>query len=201
MRIETVTRKLYQFDELSDEAKEKAREWYREASSYDFNDFHADYVIDDAKRIGALMGIEIDKVYYSGFWSQGDGACFEGSYAYKKGSVKAVKAEAPNDKDLHEIAETLADIQKRNGYKLEASVKQRGHYNHSGCTSIEIHHVDDRYRDIGEAEQDIKDALRSFMDWIYHRLEAEYEYQNSDEQVDENIRINEYEFTEDGRRA
>lgn len=32
-------------------------------------------------------------------------------------------------------------------------------------------------------------------------LEQEYEYQNSDEQVDEAIRINEYEFTAEGKRS
>ncbi len=31
MRIETTTRTLYTFDELSDSAKERAREWYRRA--------------------------------------------------------------------------------------------------------------------------------------------------------------------------
>lgn len=33
------------------------------------------------------------------------------------------------------------------------------------------------------------------------QLEREYDYQNADEQIDESIRCNEYEFTEDGRRA
>ena len=33
--IETTTRTLYKFDELSDEAKEKARDWYREAGAGD----------------------------------------------------------------------------------------------------------------------------------------------------------------------
>lgn len=209
MRIETITRKLFQFDELSDEAKEKAREWYRNASQGDFDAFQTEFVIKDAKAIGALMGIEVDKIFYSGFWSQGDGACFEGSYSYKKGSVKAVKAYAPQDKELHRIAEALAEVQKRNGYKLEASVKQRGHYYHSGCTEIDVtkgeeelcgHYESGRYFP-EEAEGEVRDALRSFMDWIYKSLESEYEYQNSDEVVDETIRINEYEFTEEGRRA
>jgi hypothetical protein len=198
MREETTTRMLYQFDELSDSAKERARDWFRKGDV-----FISVHIIEDAKRIGSLMGIQIDKVYYSGFASQGDGACFEGSYSYKKGSVKAVKSYAPTDEKLHVIVEELAAIQKRNGYKLEASVKHRGHYHHSRCTDIEVtletlHGTD--WPALVEAEA-LTDALRSFMDWIYRQLEAAYEYQNSDEAVDENIRINEYEFTEDGRRA
>jgi hypothetical protein len=39
------------------------------------------------------------------------------------------------------------------------------------------------------------------MRWIYRQLEREYDYQNADAQVDENIRANEYEFYEDGKRA
>lgn len=39
------------------------------------------------------------------------------------------------------------------------------------------------------------------MRWIYRALEAEYEYQDSDGQVDETIKANEYEFEEDGSRA
>jgi hypothetical protein len=36
---------------------------------------------------------------------------------------------------------------------------------------------------------------------FYRALEADYEYQNSDVQVDENIICNEYEFTEEGNRS
>ena len=43
--------------------------------------------------------------------------------------------------------------------------------------------------------------LRSFADWIYRQLKEEYEYRMSDENVDESIRINEYEFDENGRIA
>lgn len=38
MRTETITRKLYTFDELSETAKEKARDWYRDGSEYFWTD-------------------------------------------------------------------------------------------------------------------------------------------------------------------
>ena len=59
------------FDELSDEAKERAREWYRQGNCDD--SFWSECTIDDAKEIGKYMGMNVDKVYFSGFWSQGDG--------------------------------------------------------------------------------------------------------------------------------
>lgn len=195
MRIETITRELYQFNELSDEAKEKAREWFREGLYYD--SFEFDHVIDDAKEIAALMGIDIYNVYYSGFSSQGDGACFEGDYQYKKGSVKAVKDYAPMDKELHQIAETLQGIQKRAFYQLTASVKHRGHYSHSGCTSIGVEYYGDMYKEVKE-EDGLIEALRDYMVWIYRQLDKQNDYINSNEYIDEAITVNEYEFTSEG---
>lgn len=209
--MRTVTKSVYQFDELSDAAKETAREWFRTASADD-EFWEATYA--DADSIAKLMGIEIDQkpvqtmggttryepaIFFTGFSSQGDGACFEGRYSYAKGGAAKVRAHAPVDEKLHAIADGLQAVQKAHGYKLYAKVKQSGHYSHSGCTDIEVMKGDDYAPDAAEAE--VKRLLRAFMDWIYRQLETEYEYQNEDEQVDENIRANEYEFEADGRRT
>ena len=50
------------------------------------------------------------------------------------------------------------------------------------------------------AEDDMRDALRSFANWIYRQLEREYDYLNSDYAVYEFIIVNEYEFDDEGRR-
>lgn len=203
--MQVIETKVYTFDELNDKGKEKAREWFREADDFSF---YAENVIEDAKTIGALMGIEIKNVFYSGFYSQGDGACFEGSYSYKAGSVKAVKEYAPQDETLHNIASELAAIQKRNFYKLSATVKHSGHYQHSQCTAIDVRKngeyffdTDDSYvRDSDHDGAALVIVLRKFMDWIYKQLSAENDYHSEDAQVDDNIRANEYTFTESGKR-
>src|SRR5690606_22859639 len=100
---------------------------------------------------------------------------------------------------LLDIGFSLQATQKRAFYKLEATCKHSGHYNHSGCMDVDVEHTDDRYRDIGDAEQDLRDALRCFADWIYDRLESEHDWPTDDEQVDESIRANEYEFTAEGK--
>ena len=112
-----ITTTVYQYHELSDEAKEKARDWFREVSAGD--DFFSESVFEDAATIADLMGLDIRQthvkrgdgsshwnpvIYWSGFCSQGDGACFEGSYRYKPGSVKAVTDYAPLDDELQRIA-------------------------------------------------------------------------------------------------
>ena len=125
-RTKTIT--LYTFDELSDKAKERARDWYR--SCRDSNDF--EHVISDAVCVLEILGVSLSthevrlmggstrrdpNVWWQVGYMQSDGAAFEGSY------------------------------------------------------------------------------------WIYTQLRTEDEYQNADEQVDENIRANEYDFDVASNRA
>ena len=203
---------VYQFDELDEKAKERAREWYRQGNCDD--SFWSECVIDDAKEIGKYMGMDVDKVYFSGFWSQGDGACFEGTWRASDVKVDKLKEYAPQDKEIHRIGDGLAELAKEypDGY---FRVKHRGHYSHSGCTSFdvelpceqeeELEYGSPEYKalqvKLGEDEDTLIKLARDFMDWIYQQLENEWSYQNSDEQVDEAIRANEYEFLVDGTRA
>jgi len=226
MRI--IETKVYKFDELSDEAKEKARDWWKEASIGD--EFGAECVYEDAAQCGKIIGIEINPknqkcsmtdgsrewidtnpaIYWSGFSNQGDGACFEGEYAYAKGGAKKIRDHAPKDTKLHRIADALQEAQRKVNYTATASTKQRGHYCHSGCMEVvvDVEHTyisepdekkfDERFCN---AEAAITQCMRDFADWIYKRLEEDYEWRMKDEQVDENITANEYEFTEDGKIA
>jgi hypothetical protein len=203
---ETITQTVYSFDELSPSAKDRALSWYREL--VDTDDI-SDSVYSDAEEIAQLLGIEFKQravklmsgetryepcIWWSGFGSQGDGACFEGSYAYNLGSVAAIKAYAPQDAELHRIASELAAIQRRNFYRSTATIRHRGHYYHEYCTAIEVESVHTL-----EDEKAIAETLRSFMRWIYRQLEAENDYQTSEENVAEMITANEYRFYEDGR--
>ena len=65
---------------------------------------------------------------------------------------------------------------------------------------VDLSYEGDNYREISlETEEAVIDGLRSLADWFYRQLEQAWEYENSDENVDETIRINEYDFTADGR--
>ena len=196
MKTITTTKTVYTFDELTEEAKQKVLEnLYDTNVNYEWYEF----VYEDAKTIAELMGIDIDRIYFSGFSSQGDGACFEGSYSYKKCSVKNVTEYAPKDEELHRIVRELQQLQKKHFYGLTAHVKQSGHYCHANCTQI---NVDSEYTPTNEDfEDEIQELLKDYMNWIYSQLEKEYYYQTSEEGIKETIEANEYEFTEDGKQA
>ena len=193
VRIKTI--ELYTFDQLDETAKENARNWWKE-SGLDYEWW--DCLFDDAKEIGKLIGIEIDNIYFSGFSNQGDGAQFTGEYSYRKQSVREVKKYAPQDVELHTIVENLFRLQRKSFYSLSATVVSNGKYSHALDTTIRVYN--DHDYSMSESTVDIlEEYLRDYMHWIYCRLEKEYDDLMSDERIDENILINEYSFTENGR--
>lgn len=152
----TIEVQLYKFDELSDKAKETARQWWRDLESADFGG-HGE-LWEPAQTAAQILGITFDdravplhgggtriepKIWYSGFWSQGDGASWEGRYEYAKGCAKKIRAEFGDDPKLYAIADELTAIQKANGYRLTARVKTSGQEVHDGAMDIEVFKGDD----------------------------------------------------------
>ena len=257
-----ITIQAYEFDELSESAKERARQWYREC---DYDSYWSENVIDEVVEQGELMGIEFaptgrkwknaktgtegvdnsPRIYWSGFWSQGDGACFEGEW--RASNVKANQVADgwgpdPATTEIKRIAAVFAEIAKEYP-EASFSVVHRGHYSHENCTEFDFSILsDDGYEkkseeiadimareatplseftpeaaaclsrstdkrreelwgDVLKVERDLKKNAKDFMRWIYRQLNAAYDEANSDEQVDENIKCNEYLFSEEGRRT
>lgn len=222
----------FTFDQLCDSAKDKARDAFRE--------HHLDYdwwewTFDDADTIAEMLGIAIKRrevrlmngktrqdpaIYFSGFWSQGDGACFEGNWQPEApmGILDKVMAHAPQDADLHEIAFEFAHLSERcaDWEDVNASISHSGNYYHSYSANIDVEFLEpdefddwdevkqmiwqasQKRNDMGTFEADVADALRSFMNWIYSRLEDEYDYLMSDEAIDEYLMDEDRLFDEDG---
>jgi len=222
MRVKETS--VYQFDELSDKAKERAREWYRDASQGDeWWDCTYDSIQDAAK----YLGIEIDTttnkhiggytkdgtwnpnqetqhtepcIYFSGFSSQGDGACFYGTWkAEHMKTLEELKADFGDDSKLYALHSALWAYKEQYPSSWCTSTRYSSHYSHERSTTLEA--VLDEEIDYNEKDcKPLEECLVRFMQWMYRQLEAEYDYRNSDEQIDESITANEYEFTEDGKR-
>ncbi|MBY0134904.1 antitoxin of toxin-antitoxin stability system [Paracoccus yeei] len=208
--IETI---VYRLAELSDEAKDKARAWYREGG-FDYDWYDAVY--EDFQQIAEILGIDFKtrtvrlmgggsrqepRIFFSGFWSQGDGASFEGFYSYRKNASAVIRAYAPQDTTLHGIADALQSVQRRNFYQLRAEATHRGRYHHEYCMVISVERDSPTRQDMtADVEDVITEALRDLARWLYRQLEREYEYLTSDDAVDESIIANDYTFTGSGRR-
>ena len=209
----TIKTVVYTLEELPDAAKERARAWVRDNC---LDDEWYEAVFEDFETVCHVLGVTLrtspvrlvggatrkkPHVFFRGFSSQGDGASFEGVYQHAEGTVRAIRAHAPNDEALHRIADTLQAVQKRNFYQLHGAIRTRGNACHEHAMEIDV----ERYSPTGQemtdgAEDAVIEALRDLARWFYRALEREYEHLTTDTSVDEMITINEYTFTAHGRR-
>lgn len=202
--MRTIEIKLFSFNELSEEAQKKAIEKH-----YDINvdDNWWEFVYDDFREQATNEGFDIDRIYFSGFWSQGDGAMFEYS--------------GLEDKLLHDFVdniligtEHLSPMRKQwllNNVYISGKGNQRGRYYHNKSCSHSIywevdngdlHYSTNFYQWINSFADDFAEFVINRYDDLCHSLytslEDEYEYLTSDEAIKETIICNEYDFTEDG---
>ena len=210
---EVICTTVYQFPELSEGAKDKARSWYRDLG---IHDEWWDAVYDDFERVCEILGIRLKTrsvrlmgggtrqkpcVWFSGFLSQGDGACFEGKVYHAKGSSKRIRYYAPQDATLHGIADRLQAVQRRNFYQLTAEISHRSRTYHEYTMSVDVTRDSPTWQPPTEgAEETVTEALRDLAGWLYRQLQAEHDHLTSDDAIEEGIIVNEYTFTEGGRR-
>ena len=177
---------------------DKHRDWN---VSHDWWDSVEDLFKEDMDNLGIMVG----RMYFSGFWSQGDGACFEGYVANW-------------DLFLRSIGITDAALIKLASDNWSCSVEHSGHYYHENCTRFDFalvmpENADDEtfaglyspYPDdslqttvwmVNLAQHDsdfedlCRDAFRDHMRDLYKRLEEEYDALTSDEAILDSLDAN-----------
>jgi hypothetical protein len=182
-----------------------------------------DAVYEDFESVCKILGIELDATKYgpdimfSGFWSQGDGASWAGAYyaerwdrssmhnLYTYDTAPArIREYAPKDEELHRIADELCFLA-RIYYPAYARVTRLGYYCHSGTMHLAHYRPMDESTDEGDfadevhrhVEDTLTDLFRDLADWLYARLEQEYNYLTSDEAVWDTIEANELDEEEE----
>lgn len=206
---ETEEKTEFKFGELSESAKQKAREKYT-SGDYLVDEWW-DGVYEDAVCMGQMLGIEIGatthvstkgrnytttNIRFSGFGSQGDGACFDGTYRYAPDAAKHIDQET-TDEELLRIAKelTLMHVTQRLQGLEYFTAAIHAERNNSIRTEIRDWGVDE----VGEPDEEkFRRLMQDFADWIYARLEDENDYLYSDEYVDERLSENDCVFDEDG---
>lgn len=197
----------FAFDELSDEAKARARDWWRSCDVCDDTWYEA--VQSDAIEVWKLFGFDVDpkQAFFALSYSQGDGASFAGDYqAPEKSVVEAIAEYAPEDQVLKALAERIDVLQTTARLRWDstwvAKIIRRGLYDHSpAMISVGVMlTADDEPGDSESrphADAEIEAIARSLADWYFENLKEEDEYLSSDEVVDEALR-GDYRFDELG---
>ena len=211
--MKTITLKLYGFNELAKEAKEKALTNYRDINA-DFDWWDNEY--EDFITLCSYFGIAVikDSIKFSGFYSQGDGSGFSAKVDLFKLQdaieQQAWKSFAPGQEfpfhlpeiDLRVLALIVKNrlpneprvISTRNYYGI---VVDLGVYPASGHGKAH----DNIFEELDRLEEWLKGIAETLNCYLYNTLEKQYEFLISDDAVKESILSNEYLFTADGRSA
>lgn len=204
MRIIEV--KAYHFRELSEEAKAKVLEDQRYVNVR-FNDWH-EIIIEAWKCSLEGFGFFAPRIYFSGFYSQGDGASFECNSVDIDKVFDSIHSEIESfsknfrkqfDKDKKAIYDFMENYV---SFRIETLSSR---YCHENTRQIEwdFYGVPDEFKYLEKFMDEIGNWLESkrkeFSVEIYRQLEEEYEDSTSDKAVINAVNSNEYEFLEDGR--
>ena len=79
---------LFTFDELPQESQQKLIEGFRKDYDPHYSHIYDEFILEMSEQYGA--DISVDDIQWSGFWSQGDGACFTCDFM-KKLSIQSLK--------------------------------------------------------------------------------------------------------------
>lgn len=213
---------IYKWEELSQSAKEKARDWYIEGMDYEW----WEGVYESAKTDGYEKGFLIDKIYFSGFCSQGDGASWIGQVDVRQwletnvpDSIgvsawcqliqedavgKFSKVVANNAHYCHESTMQFSDVEDNCAYPDNATLQLPSIFN-----GMEVRHLFDIIATDSECKlkttEDITTAItesgKEYAVEIYGMLKEEYEYLCSEEMMLDHFEANDYFFTDEGALA
>lgn len=190
------------YDELSDKAKQKAVEWMQRTESevYDGN-----WVIQKWRDTLKYLGFTRVEIFWSGFASQGDGACFTGNWRAEDVEpdelIRHISSEQMEQFGQQFIEwGALNKLDAAGGEGDEAtfpwvSLSHRGRYCHEHSVEFSFDWEGEWQ---GAFEESFADICRDIMKLIYKDLEVDYYWVTGEENAVELICANEYEFDEDG---
>lgn len=200
------------FKELPFDIQQKVLNEYREG--YELHSEWWSHVYDDFERMAEILGFSLKykskterAVYFHGFSSQGDGASFEGKYKFSYAASSKIRSETDDD-DLWKIADELAVIQMKMrlhdfGFdQVEISTRSSTSC-HSGNMTVDIlwdiNWDDLRYEKMtDEICDEMTEISRRLADWLYKQLQAEHDYQYSDECIINYVNDPDHDYTEAG---
>jgi len=192
--MKEITIKGYTFSELNEEAKAKALEEHCHILVEDA-DWH-DPVLECFKEDMEAIGFSNVKPAYSGFWSQGDGACFTCQ------SVDLAKVfEHMKITNYFDIPQRWVDAATY-GLLACSVIKNNSNYSHSNTITAIIEWDSLHLLTANDTENIsvvLTDFARDCADGLYADLETAYTAETSADAVGTELEEREYLFTENGK--
>lgn len=211
---------VYQFNELSDEAKQKAIDNNRHWNISDPDWYQL--VLDSWYQLLSSIGIDDAQIGFSGFCSQGDGACIHDA-SFDSEKLSAFMANVPKACDSwgneSESALQALLVHKLGGVQSDKRlwswlsffnvldefsfnmVTVNNRYSHENCHRLELEGYTGRDNVdsiVDECADELNELRRSLCQPIYSSLRDEYEYLTSDSAIAESLEANECEFDIEG---
>ena len=197
MRV--VETKIYTFEELAEDSKQTAIDNHRDVNTYDG---WWEPIFEGITEEAEAKGFHVGNIYFSGFWSQGDGAMFEYTTV---GDILLNKF--VDQLDLSPLRKSWL----RSQTFAQGRGDHSGHYYHENCCS----HVIDFEPNFGWASAiNVSNWIEGFADQyeefviaeykslcreLYGRLDTYNDELSTDEAVADTLRNNDWwEFNEDG---
>lgn len=179
---------IYTLDELSEEAQKKAIEAHENIIHIDSEWYQS--IIDCYVYELEQIGFENAEILFTGFGSQGDGACFDGTINLEKFLDKKYNHLMPY------INEWCFNILTTTHQYSHENTKRVSYYSSHPMFSNERHEI--IYRVVHNLLDEIETIRLEWCKKIYAALEKEHEFLRSEKYIREYIKSNEIEFKENG---
>ena len=223
--METIEKQSYSIQQLIEldqhEAVEKIKQWwYEHGAEYEWWDCTYESFKEEGYELGFLVG----KMNFSGFYSQGDGACWSGQIDIVQWLRAHTSDSIARDAWIQLINEDFAEKHIPIGFN--------GHHSHSGTMSVAywenllnadlegddvflfkdsifkgmhykdllniITSSDFPYKSEADIAEAIEQSAKDYADELYKQLREEYEYITSTENLIEMCDINDWKFNNEG---
>ncbi|MEO6850894.1 MAG: hypothetical protein ABI166_09685, partial [Mucilaginibacter sp.] len=211
--MKKISLRLYTFNELDKDAKQKALTTYQDLNiGFDWwNDEFEDFI-----QLCSYMGIAVIKesIKFRGFYSQGDGSGFSALVDIPK-LITAIanqswKDYAPMQEFIFIVPQidsrVMALVVKRllpSEPQIIGRTRQYGVVTNLGISEViqDSKTHDNIFEELDKLEEWLRSVAEILNRHLYKSLENQYEFLTSENAIKESILTNEYLFTADGRSA
>jgi hypothetical protein len=211
--MKTITLKLYSFNELDKQAKQKALTTFQDLNiGFDWwNDEFEDFI-----ELCTYLSIAVNKdsIKFRGFYSQGDGSSFSALVDIPKLLTAIANQSWKDYAPMQEFVFIVPQIDSRvmalvgkdllpGEPQIIGRTRQFGIVTNLGISEVikdgKTH--DNIFNELDKLEEWLRSVAEILNRHLYKSLENQYEFLTGDTAIKESILTNEYLFTADGRSA